>query len=63
MTTESYNEYVAIYWAAACLAFWAGCGVSDGQMSDAVNMVCDGSGLTVPQEVLLKKLVNEMTGE
>lgn len=63
MTNEAYNEYAAIYWAAACLALWAGCGVSDGQMSDAVNMVCDEAGLTVSQEVLLKKLVNEMTGE
>lgn len=56
------EEYAVIYWAAACLAFWAGCGVSDWQMSDAVNMVCDEAKLTVPQEVLLKKIVNEMTG-
>ena len=56
------DEYAAIYWAAASLVFWAGCGVSDGQMSDAVNMVCDGAKLTVPQEVLLKKLVNKIGG-
>lgn len=61
MAVESYGEYAAIYWAAACLAFWAGCGVSDGQVSDAVNIVCDEAKLTVPQEVLLKEIVNKMT--
>lgn len=57
------GEYASIYWAAACLVFWAGrgcCNVSDGQLADAVNMVCDEAGLTVPQEGLLKRIVNDM---
>lgn len=61
MDAEAYNEYAAIYWAAACLVFWAGCGVSDGQMADAVNMVCDEAKLTVPQEALLKNVICKMT--
>ena len=56
-------EYASIYWAAACLAFWAGrgcCNVTDGQLADAINMVCDEAKLTVPQEGLLKRIVMEM---
>ena len=59
------DEYACIYWAAACLAFWAGrrcCNVSSAQFADAVNMVCDGAGLTVPQEVLFKRIIHKMTG-
>lgn len=55
------DEFVSIYFAAACLAFWAGCGVSDVQFADAVNMVCDDAELSVPQETLLKRLAHEMT--
>lgn len=53
------NEYAAIYWAAACLVFWAGCGsdVTAGQLDDAINMVCDEATLTLPQESLLKTMV------
>ena len=54
------DEYRSIYWAAACLAFWAGCGVTDGQLSDAVNMTCDMAGLTVAQEAVLKETFNKM---
>jgi len=54
------DEYRTIYLAAACLVFWAGCGVSDGQLADAVNMVCDEAHLTVSQEVLLKRTVIDM---
>lgn len=59
---ESYGEYSAIYWAAACLAFWAGSGVTDLQMCDAVGSVCKDAGLTLPQEILLKDTVKEMIG-
>lgn len=54
------GEYASMYWAAACLAFWAGCGATDAQLSDAVAMVCDGAGLTVPQEALLTRLLHDM---
>ena len=54
------DDYASIYWAAACLVFWACCGVSDGQLADAVNMVCDEAHLTIPQESLLKRLVNTL---
>lgn len=54
------DDYASIYWAAACLVFWAGCGVSDGQLADAVNLVCDEAHLTIPQEGLLKRLVNTL---
>ena len=60
------DEYAAIYWAAACLVFWAGrggCNVTGGQLSDAVNMVCDNAKLTLPQEGLLKMLVWNMLKE
>jgi len=56
-------EYAAIYWAAACLVFWAGGGVTKGQFAEAVDMVCKEASLTVPQEVLLKKIIQEMQGE
>lgn len=55
------DEFAAIYWAAACLVFWAGSGVSDGQFADAVNLTCDMSGLTVPQEAVLKETINKLT--
>lgn len=53
-------EYASIYWAAACLVFWAGRGVSDAKLADAVNMVCDDAKLTIPQESLLKMLVGRL---
>ena len=53
-------EYASIYWAAACLVFWAGRGVSDAKLADAVNMVCDDAKLTIPQESLLKRLVGQL---
>ena len=55
-------QYAAIYWAAACLVFWAGSGVTDGMLIQAIDMVCDAAGLTVPQEALLKRLVHKMMG-
>lgn len=55
------TEYAALYWAAACLVFWAGGGVTKGQMAQAVDMVCDDAKLTVPQEVLLKELVQDLS--
>lgn len=55
------TEYAALYWAAACLVFWAGGGVTKGQMAQAVDMVCDDAKLTVPQEVLLKELVHDLS--
>lgn len=57
------TQYAAIYWAAACLCLWAGCGVSDGQLVSAIDMICDEAGLTVPQEVLLKRMVKDMIME
>lgn len=54
------DEYAVIYWAAACLAFVAGCGLTDGQLADAVNIVCDDAKLTVSQEALLKKFVVDL---
>lgn len=52
------DEYESIYWAAACLAFWAGCGVSDVQLSDAVNLTCDVARITVAQEAVLKETMS-----
>lgn len=54
------DEYSALYWAAACLVFWACRGVSDGQLADAVNLTCDHARLTVSQEAVLKNLVNDL---
>ena len=54
------NEYAVLYWAAACLVFWAGGGVTKGQFAEAIDMICSEAKLTVPQEVLLKKIVNNM---
>lgn len=59
---EGIDEYASIYWAAACLGFWAGRGVSDVQFSNAVNMVCDSAKLSVPQECLLKLIIHDKTG-
>jgi len=53
------DEYAAIYWAAACLVFWAGCGVTDGQFADAVNLTCDMARLTVSQEAVMKDVILE----
>ena len=53
-------EYASIYWAAACLVFWAGRGVSDAKLADAIHMVCDDAKLTVPQEGLLKRIVGQL---
>lgn len=53
-------EYASIYWAAACLVFWAGRGVSDAKFADAVNMVCDDAKLTIAQECLLKRLIGQL---
>ncbi len=55
------GEYMSIYWAAACLCFWAGCGVSDGQLVEAIDMVCDGAHLTLAQEALLKRIIGGKT--
>ena len=57
------DEYASIYWAAACLVFWAGCGVTDGQFSDAVNLTCDMARLTVSQEAVMKDVILEMQKE
>lgn len=54
------EEYSVLYWAATCLVFWAGRGVSDGQFADAVNLICDMSRLTVQQESVMKNLIVEM---
>lgn len=51
-----------MYWAAACVAFWAG-GATDGQKVQAIDMICDDAKLTVPQEVLLKQLFQKLTKE
>ena len=59
---EGIDEYASIYWAAACLGFWAGCGVSDVQFANAVNMVCDSAKLSVPQECRLKRIIHDKTG-
>ena len=58
---EGIDEYASIYWAAACLVFWAGCGVTDGQLCDAVESICRDAELDLPHEALLKRMVNEMT--
>ena len=35
-----------------------------GQLADAVNLTCDMSGLTVPQEAVFKETINKlMEGE
>lgn len=59
------NEYMAIYWAAACLVLWAGGGayVSGGTLMQAIDLVCDDARLSIPQEALLKRLVNNMIKE
>lgn len=58
------EEFASIYWAAACIVLWAGSGVTDGQLADAVNLTCDMSGLTVPQEAVFKETINKlMKGE
>lgn len=54
------NEYAVIYWAAACLTFWAGGGVTKGQFARAVEMVCKEARLTIPQEALLKRILERM---
>lgn len=55
------SEYAALYWAAACLVFWASGGVTKGQMAQAIDMVCNDAKLTIPQEVLLKDLVQDLS--
>ena len=55
------SEYCVLYWAAACLVFWVGGGVTKGQMAQAVDMVCNDAKLTIPQEVLLKDLVQDLS--
>ena len=57
---QGMDEYASIYWAAACLVFWAGCGVSDVQFAKAVQMVCEKAGLSVVQEILLKDIAHKM---
>lgn len=59
---EGIDEYASIYWAAACLGFWAGCGVSDVQFANAVNMLCDEAKLSVPQECMLKRIIHDKIG-
>lgn len=54
------DDLLAIYWAAASLMLWAGGGVSDGQLSDAVNLTCDMARLSVQQEAILKSIIGEM---
>lgn len=54
------HECTILYWAAACLALWAG-GASDGQTAEAIDRVCDMSGLTIPQEAQFKKMFRELT--
>lgn len=54
------DEYAPIYWAAACLSFWAD-GLSDGQFADAVNTVCNEASLKPAQKSLLKRIVNKIT--
>ncbi len=53
-------EYASIYWAAACLVFWAGRGVSDAKLADAIHIICDDAKLTIPQEGLLKQIVGNL---
>lgn len=57
------NEYAAIYWAAACLVFWAGGGVTKGQFAKAVDLVVKEAKMTVPQEVLLKNTIRNIQKE
>ena len=40
--------------------FWAGCGVSDVQLSDAVNLTCDVARITVAQEAVLKETMSRL---
>lgn len=54
------EEFLVIYWAAASLAFWADGGVTKLKLARAIDMVCRKAKLTVPQEALLKKLVQGM---
>ena len=51
--------YAAIYWAAACLTFMAGRGMTDGQLSSAVEMVCKDAGLGVAHEATLRELISK----
>lgn len=57
------SEYCVLYWAAACLAFWAGGGITKGQFADAVDAIVREADMTVPQEVLFKMIVNNMTNK
>lgn len=59
---DKIDEYASIYWAAACLLLWAGCGVSDIQFARAIDVFCDDAGMSVPQEALLRKIIEEMKG-
>lgn len=54
------DEWLSICWAAACLALWAGCGMSRGNLADAIGMVCAEAELTVPQETMFKRIANAM---
>lgn len=57
------DEYMALYWAAACLVFWAGGGVTKGQFAEAVDKICGVANLSIPQEVLFKRIVQDMTNK
>lgn len=60
------EEYEVLYWAAACLANWAGCGcrnVTKLQLASAVEMICNEARLTPAQETMLKKFLNKIMGE
>lgn len=57
------DEYMALYWAAACLVFWAGGGVTKGQFAEAVDNICSVAKLSIPQEVLFKRIVHDMTNK
>jgi len=57
------NEYSALYWAAACLVFWAGSGVTKGQFAKAVDKICCIAKLSVPQEVLFKRIIRDVTNQ
>ena len=56
------SEYASIYWAAAYLVLWAGSGtyVTEVQLNDAINSVCDKAKLTPSQEGLLKSIVHKL---
>ena len=57
---DGMDEYLSICWAAACLALWAGRGVSRGDLADAIGMVCAEAELTVPQETMFKRVADAM---